>query len=63
MGLPRRVEEGGPRDPGEESLEEAILAFFKGFGLVRPSLPPWGPVNQEKLDEDLFLDFLLPRNR
>ena len=31
MGLPRNAKKGGPRDPGEESLEEAIFVYFKGF--------------------------------
>ena len=31
MGLPRKAKKGDPRDPGEESLEEAILAYFEGF--------------------------------
>ena len=31
MGLPRKAKKADSRDPGEESLEEAILAYFEGF--------------------------------
>ena len=31
MGLPRKAKKKGSRDPGEESLEEAILSYFEGF--------------------------------
>ena len=31
MGLPRKAKKKGPRDPREESPEEAIFGYFKGF--------------------------------
>ena len=61
MGLPRNAKKGGPRDPGEESLEEVFWEYFKR--LSRLSLHPWGSVHQEKFDEDLFFCFPLFRNQ
>ena len=33
MGLPIKAKKKVSRDPGEVSLEDAILAYLKGFGL------------------------------
>ena len=58
MGLSRKAKKKkDSRDHGEESLEGYFDSFSKVFGLVRLSLALWGPIHQEKFDEDLVFCF------
>ena len=44
MGLPRNAKKEGPRDPREESLEEAIFGIFQRvLALLGSPCPPGAP--------------------
>ena len=49
-----------PGTLGRRAWKRPFGLISKGFSLASLSLPPWGSVHQEKMDEDLFLHVVVP---